>query len=549
MQKFLYTLFVSLLFTACNRVDQDTLNGARSYLHTNPDSTLICLEGFDPSGLDSKSYMEYLLILTQARDKTQQDISNDTLLFAYKDQFRKFPDQKAAWFYFYIGKIYYLQGNTSQALSEYMECEKLLTQDLYLTGLLKSAYAEAHMDKFELEEAILYYKHSAEIFEKTELWTNASICYNKIANCFLYEHQLDSVFYYYDKCFQYQSYWKPDQEAVMITNLGLAYSESGDNHTAIQLLEQALSLPVNNYQKAQIYLILAHIHSSEPIKFQSYIQQGIDLLLGEENNSLLLSQFYNQLSKYHTNKDNPVLALEYKNKYCEYLISAIDTKYDTSLQELKQEIHIRHLHTQNLQLIITRQRIQLILLIVCLSATAIIFIISRRFKRKKQELWEAEQKIDTLQDMASLNNCEKNSLRDIVLQHFNLLKKVAQLQAVSSTKNHSKTIVKKFNHIVYAQDTMDWEIFYSTINTAYNNLCDRIRNKFPDLKDNEFKVICLTIAKFSNPEIAVILNKSPHTIPGIKSQIRKKVGITEQGNIAEFFLHCGKKDINQKERT
>ncbi|MCD8031241.1 MAG: hypothetical protein LUF85_10590 [Bacteroides sp.] len=385
MQKFLYTLFIILFFTACNRADQDKLNVARSYLDTDPDSTLICLEELDPSGLDSKSYMEYLLTLTQARDKTGEDISNDTLLFAYKDQLRKFPDHKAAWFYFYIGKIHYLQGNTSQALSEYMECEKLLTEDLYLTGLLKSAYAEAHMDKFELEEAISSYKQSADIFEKTELWANASICYNKIANCFLYQYQSDSVFYYYDKCFQYQSYWKPDQEAVMIANLGLAYSESGDNPTAIQLLEQALSLPVNNYQKAQIYLMLAHIHSSEPIKFQLYIQQGIDLLLEEKNNTLLLSQFYNQLSKHHTNNDNPVLALEYKNKYCEYLVLAIDKKYDTSLKELKQEIHIRHLHTQNLELVVIRQRIQLILLIICLSAVAIFFIISRRFKHKKTE--------------------------------------------------------------------------------------------------------------------------------------------------------------------
>jgi len=392
MQKFLYTLFVCLLCTACNRADQDKLNVARSYLQTHPDSTLICLDGLDPSGLNSKLYMEYLLTLTQARDKTQQDISNDTLLFAYKDQFRKFPDHKAAWFYFYIGKIYYLQENISQALSEFMECEKLLTEDLYLTGLLKSAYAEAHLYKFELEEAISLYKQSADIFEKTELWTNASICYNKVANCFLYQYQSDSVFYYYDKCFQYQSYWRPDQEAVMIANLGLAYSENDDNPTAIQLLAQALSLPVNNYQKAQIYLMLADIHSSESIKFQLYIQQGIDLLLEEKNNALLLSQFYDQLSKHHTNNDNPILALEYKNKYCEYLVLAIDKRYDTSLQELQQEVHIRHLHTQNLQLIIIRQRIQLILLIICLSAAAIFFILSRRFKRKKQELWEAEQK-------------------------------------------------------------------------------------------------------------------------------------------------------------
>ncbi len=157
---------------------------------------------------------------------------------------------------------------------------------------------------------------------------------------------------------------------------------------------------------------------------------------------------------------------------------------------------------------------------------------------------EAEQKIEILQDMVSQDTQEKNSLRNIVLQHFNLIKKVAQLQALSPTKHHSKTIVEKFNHIVYEKETIDWEIFYSTINTAHNNLCDKIRNTFTDLKENEFKVICLTLAKFSNPEIAVILNKSPHTIPGIKSQIRKKLGITEQGNIANFCMQYRREEKN-----
>ncbi|MCD8031242.1 MAG: hypothetical protein LUF85_10595 [Bacteroides sp.] len=151
--------------------------------------------------------------------------------------------------------------------------------------------------------------------------------------------------------------------------------------------------------------------------------------------------------------------------------------------------------------------------------------------------------------MASRDNYEKTSLRDIVLQHFHLLKKVAQLQSISPTKLYSRTIAEKFNHIVYEKESIDWGIFYGTINTAHNNLCEKIRNTFPDLKDNEFKVICLTIAKFSNPEIAVILNKSPHTIPGIKSQIRKKLGIIEQGNIADFCLQYCREEKNPDQQN
>ncbi len=358
MQKFLYTLFVCLLCTACNRADQDKIHVARSYLTTDPDSTLICLKEVDPSGLDSKLYMEYLLTMTQARHKTGQDISNDTLLFAYKDRFRKFPDYKAAWFYFYIGKIYYLQENISQALSEFMECEKLLTDDIYLTAMLQASYAEAYMDKFELDESISLFQKAAKNFQEIQHWPNASTCYSQIGICFLANHKLDSAFFYYDKCFKYQQYWKPAQEAAMIINLAQAYFISGQSNKAHKYLEQALQLPLNNNEKAIVYGHLAKIHTSEPDKFLDYIQQGISILPKEETNPLLLSRFYNELSQFYTDNNATELALEYHLLYSKYLVLAIRTGYDTTIKELRQENHIRHLHSENLQLTVKRQRSQ-----------------------------------------------------------------------------------------------------------------------------------------------------------------------------------------------
>ncbi|MCC8186254.1 MAG: tetratricopeptide repeat protein, partial [Bacteroides sp.] len=380
--------------------------------------------------------MEYLLITTQARHKTGEDISNDTLLFAYKDQFRKFPDHKAAWFYFYIGKIYSLQGNANQALCEYMECEKLLTDDVYLTAMLQAAYAEAYMDKLELDESISFFQQAAENFQEIQHWPNVSTCYSQIGICFLANNKLDSAFFYYDKCFKYQQYWQPSQKAAMLINLVQAYSISGQNHIAAEHLEQALQLPLNNNEKAIVYGHLAKLHISEPDKFLDYIQRGISILPEEETDPLLLSRFYNELSQFYADNNETELALEYHLLYSNYLVLAIRTGYDTTIKELRQENHIRHLYSENLQLTVTRQRSQQFFLTVCFVAITIIFIISRQFKRKKQKLMEAEQKIETLQDMVSQDTQEKNSLRNIVLQHFNLIKKVAQLQAISSTKNY-----------------------------------------------------------------------------------------------------------------
>ncbi len=411
--------------------------------------------------------------------------------------------------------------------------------------MLQSAMADLHLSKLEIEEAISYYQQAAINFENAEEWKNASISYIQLGNCFLFKDSISEAFIYYDKCLEYNELWSDEIKVKMLTNLAQAYNEAEDYISANEMLQEALQIPAADKDKVFVYFHLAKANMHSPDLFLLYIQQAIDLLQQDDTNASLLGATYHALANFYEANGDINSALENHRQYSYYLGETIKKDFDKTLKELKQEVHIQHLQTQNLQLTVTRQRVRQILLMVCLTSIAMFLIVYHLFKRKKQKLMEAEQKIEILQDMVSQDTQEKNSLRNIVLQHFNLIKKVAQLQALSPTKHHSKTIAEIFNHIVYEKDTIDWEIFYSTINTAHNNLCDKIRNTFTDLKENEFKVICLTLAKFSNPEIAVILNKSPHTIPGIKSQIRKKLGITEQGNIANFCMQYRREEKNK----
>jgi len=229
MKRLLYLLLLRFLLISCTDLGKNQLQIAQSYLDTYPDSTLIYLEEINPSELSSKVYMEYLLTMTQARHKTGQDISNDTLLFAYKEQFRKFPDHQAAWFYLYTGKIYYEQGNFDKSLAEFIKCEDLITNDLYFSAMLQMSYANLHFSKLELKAAISYYQQAVENFKTIKDWQNTSICYNYLGNCFLYKDSIDKAFMYYDKCTEYKHYWTPLQEAQMIINIAQAYQIKGDN--------------------------------------------------------------------------------------------------------------------------------------------------------------------------------------------------------------------------------------------------------------------------------------------------------------------------------
>jgi len=93
---------------------------------------------------------------------------------------------------------------------------------------------------------------------------------------------------------------------------------------------------------------------------------------------------------------------------------------------------------------------------------------------------------------------------------------------------HNETnsrLIKKFNEIVYNQESMDWERLYETMNGLYNNLFTKLKSSFPQLDESEFKICCLSIAKFSNAEIALIMKYSTSSIQWKKACIRKKLGV------------------------
>jgi len=71
--------------------------------------------------------------------------------------------------------------------------------------------------------------------------------------------------------------------------------------------------------------------------------------------------------------------------------------------------------------------------------------------------------------MAQSYNVKEKSLKNIVLRNFDILKKVALLEQFMITKPTSNKLFKKFNEIVYNQDSMNWNQLYDTINSLHNN--------------------------------------------------------------------------------
>ncbi len=73
------------------------------------------------------------------------------------------------------------------------------------------------------------------------------------------------------------------------------------------------------------------------------------------------------------------------------------------------------------------------------------------------------------------------------------------------------------------------------MNELHNGFFERLREKFPHLDEDEFRICCLTYAKFDSTEISIIMRLSVNTIQMKRSSIRKKLRIPPMGNIPNFL--------------
>lgn len=141
-------------------------------------------------------------------------------------------------------------------------------------------------------------------------------------------------------------------------------------------------------------------------------------------------------------------------------------------------------------------------------------------------------------DLEAITQQKNTDLHKELLWRLNVAQKVVELNKimVSGTKN-SDSLLKEFNHIVYGTTDIaeQWNALFNAFNNARPGYADKIRAYYPDLTDNEFRICILTYAGFRVKEIALILKQAPNTIQTRRTEVRKKTGIAQGEDFADFL--------------
>ena len=516
---------------------------SESLLGTDPDSALSVLNTIlYPEELSEKEYNRYVLLKIQAKYKLYQDITSDSVILSVPDYYlKKKDDPNTALSLYYCGCYYKECGNGENAMRCFLEADKYAGKgdNFVLRGLIRNAIGVLLLNQFDSEGAISNFRESASSYRQAGDLKNEFITYIQIGDCFQYLEQPDSALFYYMECLHLvdkENLYK--ERSIVRQNLGILYARRGELTKAVQILKEALEYSPNQDDQIKIYMSLLDLYTIDhqvdsANVYMSHLLQRKDSI----KDIYVKANLFQLLSEKDESLRNYPEALEYYKMYAENLLQIIDTNQDKRLLELQKKYDYEKVRSHNIQLKLERVNVLICLVLGALFLLISIILLFRRYKKHKDDILELEDKIAQLNNLSQKYDEKEKTFSSYLLKHFNVLKKISSLKIYMNKdiSHKDEFLIKKINEIIYGQDTLNWDMLYDVMNKLHNGFFIRLKELYPQLKEVEYRILCLTYSGFSTEEISIVLNLSINTINTKRSVIRKKLGIAAFTNLRDFL--------------
>lgn len=531
-------IFHAVLLYSCNP-KPDYIRIAESTIEQHPDSALLLLELIvQPNSLNETDWHEYTLLKIQAKDKLYQDITADTAILGSVIYYTKKKDfSKLARVQYYCGRFWHERGSFEKAIKAYLQASQSaenVSNINSLKGVIEANIGYLLFRESNYSDALIHFRTAFEYFQKGNKITESVSIKADIGNCYTMIGENDSAYFYYNQSYTLACKSGLQQiKLIALQNLALVYQLQGDNNKAIALYKKSLSL-TDNTMDAKIYLSLARMYS------QINNQDSTSYYFGKASNiskniqdPYFAASLDAMSSEINERAGNFQEALSDYKKYSEKSDILFEEREKKSILDIQHKYNFERIKNHNNELYIKNIHFFVLVLFLGIMLVCVLCIFYYYHQKKNRELDDAANKINQLNNLALSYNEKRNSFRDILLHHFDILRKSATLQTYlrEDEMRHSEKILKKFNDIVYKQNGLDWNMLYIIMNELHDGFLDKLKQNIPELDESEFRICCLIHSSFTNQEMALIMKLSLHTITHKRTAIRKKIGIKDYDNI------------------
>lgn len=410
-----------------------------------------------------------------------------------------------------IGSAYYHLGNYEESRKYLWMARHFLpadrADDQHIENTLGLACSGLGMD----DSALIYYRRSLSISERTKDTIWQGISYGNIGAIYLKRKMYDSAAYFFERNYRFGDPVLDTTSTIGVINalaeVSLARSNADSALHQLRFAEALLKPWLGRghyYRQAYLYGTMAKAFASKGQYEKAYYYQSLAREIADstarKNDALQYVKVQQQLE---LEKQMSQLQLLHAAKRTETIKSRFLWSAIASLLCILFLVDNRRKLKARKDKEITLRKEQ--------------YLESER-NRTAQELESARQTLDTY--VHNLN--EKNKLIDQFSEQINTLQS-EQGGAVQDT-DHVRDLL---NANILTEE--GWAEFKLLFDKVHQGFFIRLRTKYPELTESEIRLLALTRLNISTRDMAAMIGISPESIHKTRYRLRKKLGLPVDG--------------------
>lgn len=548
----LTSLFI-VIFLSCNSGLDGTmmmLQQAEQCMEAHPDSALQLLNGIhNPDELAKKERAEYLLLLTQARDKNYMDLSADSSITFAVDYFKKSGDKrKYGKALYYYGRVLQRKKDAPKAMKVFLDARQILeeTDEYKILGLLLTDISILNREQSLYDVAIDNCRQAINSFSKLKDTMGIAYTYQTMGSCFFLKEEMDSVYYCATKSLNLLSDNPIRLRIASLKMLGMMYSFQKQYSKAekvfLEIIEKEPDknrLPFHYMSLGRLYQLMGNKNDAE---------KYLKLCLGSHSLFTRSDAYINLAELAKLNHDYK-RALELKEKSDSLLSIAESEANRDNLVQLQAKYQQEKLEKEKLQMALKNRTLQLVFIVVSVFLFGATYYFRKRYWRAKAEVEQIQKtliknnrqiksylkEIDQFKNLKNKREAEVTDRIDKLNHQIDeLVQENAELRRKADI-NELMKILKSGGVIAENLTPKEWDKIFKLVNCLHHDILISLKKEY-ELTKRNIELLAFHLLGFTSKELMIIFDgKDIRTISKAKSRLKERLRLKKEDSLDDFL--------------
>ena len=547
--------FLIAAFVACSSAPEEvivTLRQAEQCMEVYPDSALNLLRKIScPDKLSGQERADYVLLLTQARDKNYMDMSADSSITFAIDYFKKKKDKsKYGKALYYYGRVLQGKRETTRAMKVYWEARRVLkdTKEYKIMGLMFANMSIFNRDQSLYDEAIHCCRQAISYYYQAKDTLGVAYAYQTMGTSFFLKQEMDSVY----QCVMTSLQLLTNNPVRLKINgskiLGKMYCFEKQYLKAEKVFLRILDEEPDKDMFVLHYMSLGRLYQMMGRKqdAEKYLKLCLD-----SDNLFTSSEAYECLAKLAKADHDYEQALILKGRSDSLLYIAENDRKREALVQLQVKYQKEEFETELLQGKLEKRGLHILYLIVVILFSGIVYFFYARYGRAKLEVIQTRKVIEkNNKQIASYQNeigAYKQQKNETSVQcKVEELSRKMKVLITENEKLRSKidvsTLIKMLKSgevLVEKLTPEEWDKIFDLVNCLYSNSLIKLKRECSQLTKHDIKLLTFLFLGFTTRELKILFDsKDNHTIFKAKMRLKERLKLAKDESVEDFLHKC-----------